>query len=80
MSKINHMKKVVEYLNVFRKDFEVRQEFSDEIQITSSFLKMSFKFPSKIIYLVKKVRKIILIKRGWTKTIACYESYGGKNR
>ena len=29
MSKINHMKKVIEYLNVFGKIFRVRQEVSD---------------------------------------------------
>ena len=36
---------------------------------------MSFKIPQKIQYLVKKRGKVILVKWGWTKTIAHYESY-----
>ena len=39
MSKINHVKKVIEDLNVFRKYFRVRQEVSDEIQTMVSFIK-----------------------------------------
>ena len=39
MSKINHTKKVIEDLNVFRKDFRVRQEVSDEIQKIIPFIK-----------------------------------------
>ena len=57
MSKINHMKKVIEYMNVLRKDFRVRQEVIDRIQKVFLFLKMSFKLPLKIIHLVKKERK-----------------------
>ena len=30
-------------------------------------LKMIYKLPLKLIYLVKKQRKIILVKWGWTK-------------
>ena len=37
MSKINHTKKVIEDLNVFRKDFMVRQEVSDETQTSFFF-------------------------------------------
>ena len=33
------MKKLIEDLNVFRKDFRVRQEVSDKIQIIISFTK-----------------------------------------
>ena len=33
------MKKVFEDMNVFRKDFRVRQEVSDEIQTSISFIK-----------------------------------------
>ena len=39
-------------------------------------LKMSFKIPLQIIYLVRKERKIILVEWGWTKKIDHYESYG----
>ena len=39
MSKINHMKKLIEDLNVFRKYFRVKQEVSDEIQTCISFIK-----------------------------------------
>ena len=39
MSKINHTKKLIEDLNVLRKDFRVRQEVSDEIQTSISFIK-----------------------------------------
>ena len=38
MSKINHMKKLIEDLNVFRGYFRVRQEDNDEIQ-TCFFIK-----------------------------------------
>ena len=39
MSKINNMKKVIEDLDVFRSDFRVRQEVSDEIQTSIYFIK-----------------------------------------
>ena len=39
MSKIHHMKRVIEDLNVFRKYFRVRQDGSDEIQTSISFIK-----------------------------------------
>ena len=39
MSKINHTKKVIEDLNVYRKYFRVRQEVSDEIQTIIYFIK-----------------------------------------
>ena len=42
MSKINHMKNVIEDLNVFRKYFWVRQEISDEIQTSIYFIKYEF--------------------------------------
>ena len=38
ISKINNMKRVIEDLNVFRKYFRVRQEVSDEIQTSISFI------------------------------------------
>ena len=38
MSKIHHTKKVIEYLNVFRKYFRVRQDVSGEVQISISFI------------------------------------------
>ena len=52
------MKKEIEDLNVFRKYFRVRQEFSDEIQTIISLLNMSFKLTLKRINLVKQERKI----------------------
>ena len=33
------MKKVIEYLNIFRKDLRVRKYFNDEIQKSISFIK-----------------------------------------
>ena len=39
ISKINHTKKVIEYMNVFRKCFIVRQEVSYEIQTSIYFIK-----------------------------------------
>ena len=39
ITKINHMKKVIEDLNVFRKYFRVRQEVSDEIQTVIYFIR-----------------------------------------
>ena len=42
MSKINHTKKVIEDLNVFRKYFRVRQDVSDEIHKSISFIKDEF--------------------------------------
>ena len=39
MSKINHMKKLIEDKYVFRRDFRVRQEVSDEIQTSISYIK-----------------------------------------
>ena len=39
MSKINHTKKVIEDLNVFRKYFRLRQEVSDEIQTSIYFIR-----------------------------------------
>ena len=39
MSKINHTKKIIEDLNVFRKYYSIRQEVSDEIQISICFIK-----------------------------------------
>ena len=39
MSKINHIKKVIEDMNLFRKYFRVRQEVSDEIKTRIYFIK-----------------------------------------
>ena len=39
MSKIIHMKKVIEYQYVFKRDFRVRQEVNDEIQTSISYIK-----------------------------------------
>ena len=57
MSEINHTKKLIEDLNVFRKHFRVRQEVSYGIQTIISSLKISFKLPLKIIYFVRKEMK-----------------------
>ena len=71
------MKKVIEDLNVFRKYFRIRQEVSDKIQTSISFVKDELQISIEIIYLVRKERKNILVEWGWTKTIAYYE-YNGK--
>ena len=39
MSKINHMKKVIEDVNIFRKYFRVKEDISDENQTSISFIK-----------------------------------------
>ena len=39
ISKINHMKKVIQDMNVFRKECRVRQEVSDDIKPSISFIK-----------------------------------------
>ena len=39
MSKITHMKKVIEYQYVFRSDFKVRQKGNDGIQTNISYIK-----------------------------------------
>ena len=39
MSKIYHMKKVIEDMNVFRKYFRFRQDVSDELQKSIYFIK-----------------------------------------
>ena len=39
MSKVTHMKKVIEDQYVFRGDFRVRQEVNDEIQTIISYIK-----------------------------------------
>ena len=43
--KINHIKKVIENMNVFRKYSRVRQEVSDEIQTSISFIKNDLQTP-----------------------------------
>ena len=55
MSKIHHMKEVMKYLNVFRREFRAVQHVSDEIQ-TSFFLKISFKLLLNILYLFFKMK------------------------
>ena len=75
MSKINHMKKLIECLNVFIEAFRVIQ---DVMVFKQVFLlsDMSFKFLLKLIYTVKKKGGIILIEWGWNKNISYHESYG----
>ena len=46
--KINHMNKVIEDLNVLIKYFRVRQEVSDEIQISISFIKDDLQTPNTL--------------------------------
>ena len=61
MSKINHMKKLSEYLNVFRKYFRVRQEVSDDIQTSISFIKDELQNPIGKKIFVKRKGKIIFL-------------------
>ena len=39
MSKMTHMKKLIEYQDVFRRYFKVIQEDNDEIQTNLSYIK-----------------------------------------
>ena len=56
MSKIHHMKKVLEYLDVFKKYFRAIQDVSDEIKQLVLLLKTSFKILLKLIHPVKNTR------------------------
>ena len=47
MSKIIHMKKVIEYQYVFKRDFRVRQEVNDEIQTSISYIKDKLQISTK---------------------------------
>ena len=77
MSKINHLKKVIEDLNVFRKYFRVRQEFSDEIPTIIYFVNDELQtYIENHISCKKKKLIIIFVDWVWTKTISHYESHG----
>ena len=72
------MKKVIEELNIFRTYFRVRQEVSDEIQASISFIKYELQtsIENNISCKQKENKgKIILVELEWTKIIAHYESY-----
>ena len=51
------MKKVIEYLNVFRRYFRVRQDVSDEIQTSISFIKYELQTSIENIISSKKIKK-----------------------
>ena len=57
MSKITHMKRVVEYQYVFIIYFKVRQDVIMKYKQVFIILNISFKVPLKIIYLVEQERK-----------------------
>ena len=77
MSKIHYMKKVNEYLNIFRKYVRVRQDISDEIQTSTSFIKDELQTSIETNISSKKAKeKMVLVEWVWTKTIAHYEFYG----
>ena len=50
------MKKVIEDMNVFRKYFRVRQEVSDEIQTSISFIKYELQTSIENIISCKKIK------------------------
>ena len=65
------MKKVIEDLNVFRKYFRVRQEVSDEIQTSISFIKaelqafnesLKFIFNKEILVLISSLTSCLTLK------------------
>ena len=71
------MKKVIEELNIFRKYVRVRQDISDEIQTSTSFIKDELQTSIETNISSKKAKeKMVLVEWVWTKTIAHYESYG----
>ena len=53
MSKIHHMKNVMEDLNDFRKYYKAKRILVMRFKPVSLLLKMSFKRPLKLIYLIK---------------------------
>ena len=57
MSKIHHVKKLFEDLNVFRKYFRVRQDVSDEIQRNIYFIKNEIQTSIETNISCKKAKK-----------------------
>ena len=57
MSKINNTKKIIEDMNVFRKDFRVRKEVSDEIQRSISYIKDELQISIETNIYSKKAKK-----------------------
>ena len=64
------MKKIIEDLNVFRKYISVRQELVMKYKQVFLLLKMSFKPPLKIIYLVKNRGKSFWLDGDKQKTFS----------
>ena len=58
MTKIRQMKKVLEDLNFFRKDFRARKDVSDEIQTRISFIKDELQNSIEINICCKKIELI----------------------
>ena len=57
------MKKVMEDLNIFRGDFKAIQYIGNEIKNLFILLKMSFKLPFKMLYLIYlKIKKTVLVE------------------
>ena len=70
MSKIHHMKKVMKYLNAFRKYFRAIQDVSDEIQTIISFIKDEIQtFIETNISCKKENKKIPWLNRGGLKKL-----------
>ena len=61
MSKITHMKRVIKDQCVFRRDFRVRQEVSEEIQTSIYFIKDELQISIENDISCKKEREIILV-------------------
>ena len=64
MSKIHHTKKVIEYLNVLRKYFRVRQDLSVEIQTSVSSIKYELQTSIETNISCKKSKKKIFWLNG----------------
>ena len=64
MSKITHMKKVIEDRYVFRRDFRVRQEVNDEIQTCMSYIKDELQNSNENNILIKKIKEKIFWLHG----------------
>ena len=69
MSKIHHMKKLIEDLDVFRKDFGVIQDVSDEIQISINFVKYELQTSIETNIYCKKAKEISFWLNGYGQKI-----------
>ena len=68
MSKIHHMKEVMKYLGVFRREFRARQDVSDGIKTIVSLIEDDIQNSSeKVIYLRRKHERLFWLNRDGEK-------------